>query len=103
MYAIIKDSGKQFKVEEGQQLEIDFRDAEPGTKIEFDTVLALSDDDGLKFGTPTLDGATVTAEVVETTKGPKITIVKFRRRKNSKRKTGHRQKYTKVKIEKINA
>lgn len=103
MYAIIKDSGKQFKVEEGQQLEVDFRDAEPGTKIEFDSVLALSDDDGLKFGQPILDGASVTAEVVETIKGPKITVVKFRRRKNSKRKTGHRQKYTKVRIEKINA
>ena len=92
-----------FKVEEGQQVEVDFRDAEPGTKIEFDTVLAVSNDDGLTFGTPTVEGATVTAEVVETSKGPKITIVKFRRRKNSKRKTGHRQKYTKVKIEKINA
>ncbi|MEC9094531.1 MAG: 50S ribosomal protein L21 [Planctomycetota bacterium] len=103
MYAIIKDSGKQFKVEEGQELEIDFRDAEPGAKIEFDTVLAVSGDDGLKLGTPLLDGASVMAEVVETTKGPKITIVKFRRRKNSKRKTGHRQKYTTVKIEKIQA
>lgn len=103
MYAIIKDSGKQFKVEEGQQLEVDFRDAEPGSKIEFDTVLALSNDDGLKFGTPALEGATVTAEVVETVAGPKLTVVKFRRRKNSKRKTGHRQKYTKVRIEKINA
>lgn len=103
MYAIIKDSGKQFKVEEGQQLEVDFRDVEPGTKIEFDSVLALSNDDGLKFGTPTLEGASVTAEVVESSQGPKITVVKFRRRKNSKRKTGHRQKYTKVKIEKINA
>ena len=103
MYAIIKDSGKQFKVEEGQQLEVDFRDAEPGSKIEFDTVLALSNDDGLKFGTPTLDGASVTAEVVEAVAGPKLTVVKFRRRKNSKRKTGHRQKYTKVRIEKINA
>ena len=103
MYAIIKDSGKQFKVEEGQELEIDFRDAEPGSKIEFETVLAVSGDDGLKLGTPSLEGASVMAEVVETTKGPKITVVKFRRRKNSKRKTGHRQKYTTVKIEKINA
>ncbi|MEE2640334.1 MAG: 50S ribosomal protein L21 [Planctomycetota bacterium] len=103
MYAIIRDSGKQFKVEEGQNLEIDFRDAEPGSKIEFETVLAVSNDDGLKLGSPSLEGATVTAEVVETVKGPKLTVVKFRRRKNSKRKTGHRQKYTTVKIEKINA
>ena len=102
MYAIIRDSGKQFKVEEGQNLEIDFRDAEPGSKIEFETVLAVSNDDGLKLGSPSLEGATVTAEVVETVKGPKLTVVKFRRRKNSKRKTGHRQKYTTVKIEKIN-
>ena len=103
MYAIIRDSGKQFKVEEGQNLEIDFRDAETGSKIEFETVLAVSNDDGLKLGSPSLEGATVTAEVVETVKGPKLTVVKFRRRKNSKRKTGHRQKYTTVKIEKINA
>lgn len=102
MYAIIKDSGKQFKVEEGQQLDVDFRDVEPGTKIEFETVLAVSNDDGLTFGTPTVEGVTVTAEVVEMTKGPKLVVQKFRRRKNSKRRTGHRQKYTKVKIEKIN-
>lgn len=103
MYAIIKDSGKQFKVEEGQNLEIDFRELDPGSKIEFDTVLAVSNDDGLQFGTPVIEGASVTAEVVETVKGPKLTVVKFRRRKNSKRKTGHRQKFTTVKIEKINA
>lgn len=102
MYAIIKDSGKQFKVEEGQQLEVDFRDVEPGSTIQFETVLAVSNDDGLKFGTPVVEGATVTAEVIEMTKGDKLTVVKFRRRKNSRRKNGHRQKYTTVKIEKIN-
>ena len=101
MYAIIKESGKQFKVEEGQQIDIDFRDVEPGTKIEFEQVLAVSDDNGLKLGSPTVEGAKVSAEVVETVKGPKITIMKFRRRKNSKRKTGHRQKYVKVEIASI--
>lgn len=101
MYAIIKDSGKQFKVVEGQQLEIDYRDVEPGQKIEFESVLAVSNDDGLQFGAPTVAGAKVTAEVVEATQGPKLTVVKFRRRKNSKRKTGHRQKFTRVRIDKI--
>ena len=103
MYAIIKDSGKQFKVEEGQSLEVDFRDVEPGAEIQFDQVLAISGDEGLTLGSPQIEGATVTAKVVESVKGPKLTVMKFRRRKNSKRKTGHRQKYTKVAIEKINA
>lgn len=102
MYAIVKDSGKQFKVEEGQELEIDFRGLEPGAKIEFDHVLAVSNDEGLNIGSPEVDGASVTAEVVDNPKGKKLTVVKFRRRKNSKRKTGHRQQFTTVKIEKIN-
>ena len=101
MYAIIADSGKQFKVEEGQELEIDYRDLEAGAKIDFDQVLAVGNDSGLKLGKPTVDGAKVTAEVVAHSKGPKLEIQKFRRRKNSRRRTGHRQKYIKVRISKI--
>jgi len=98
MYAIIADGGRQYKVEEGQILEIDFRDVEAGSELKFDRVLAVSGDGGLKLGTPTLAGATVTAKVIEQTKGEKLVVQKFRRRKNSKRRNGHRQKFVKVKI-----
>ena len=100
-YAIIADGGRQYKVEAGQKLEIDFREAEAGSSITFDRVLAISDDSGFKLGKPTVEGATVTAKVLGDTKGDKIYVQKFRRRKNSKRRTGHRQKYVQVQIDKI--
>lgn len=102
MYAIIADSGKQFKVEEGLELEVDLKQVNEGDEITFDRVLAVSSDDGFRVGAPTVEGATVSATVLGTTQGDKIYIQKFRRRKNSKRRTGHRQKYTKVVINKIN-
>jgi large subunit ribosomal protein L21 len=98
MYAIIADGGRQYKVEEGQMLEIDFRDVNVGDTVTFDRVLAVSSEGGFKLGKPTVDGASVSAKVVGETKGEKIYIQKFRRRKNSKRRTGHRQKYVKVQI-----
>lgn len=101
MYAIIVDGGRQFKVEEGQELEIDFRDLSAGSELKFDRVLACGGESGFKLGQPTLEGASVTASVMSAVKGPKLVVQKFRRRKNSRRKTGHRQIYTKVKIEKI--
>lgn len=103
MYAIICDGGRQFKVEKDQLLDIDYRDtAETGDKIEFDKVLAIGGgESGLKLGQPTVSGAKVTASVVGLEKGEKIFIQKFRRRKNYEVRTGHRQKYTRVKIESI--
>ena len=98
MYAIITDGGHQYKVEEGQMLEIDFRDVTEGEEIVFDRVLALSTDDGFKLGKPIVEGAKVSATVIGETKGDKIYVQKFRRRKNSKRRTGHRQKYVKIQI-----
>ena len=98
MYAIIADGAHQYKVEEGQMLEIDFRNLDAGEQITFDRVLAVSSDSGFKLGKPTVEGAKVSAKVVGETKGEKIFVQKFRRRKNSKRRTGHRQKYTKVQI-----
>ncbi|MEL7498719.1 MAG: 50S ribosomal protein L21 [Planctomycetota bacterium] len=98
MYAIIADGGRQYKVEEGQILEIDYREANPGDELVFDRVLAVSDDSGIKLGKPTVEGATVKAKVLGETKGDKIFVQKFRRRKNSKTRTGHRQKYVKVQI-----
>ncbi|MEM7782502.1 MAG: 50S ribosomal protein L21 [Planctomycetota bacterium] len=98
MYAIIADGGRQYKVEEGQTLEIDFRDVNEGDTLTFDRVLAVSGESGFQLGKPTVEGATVQAKVLGQTKGDKIYIQKFRRRKNSKRRTGHRQKYVKVQI-----
>ncbi len=103
MYAIIKDGGRQYKVEEGQELDIDYRDVTSGDTVTFDSVLAAGEGEGLKIGRPTLDGATVTAEVITATQGEKLVVQKLRRRKNSRRKTGHRQLYTRVRIGKIDA
>ena len=103
MYAVIADSGKQYRVEEGQFLEIDFREgATDGAEITFDRVLCVSGGDGIKIGKPVVAGATVTAKVVSAeTKGEKLFVQTFRRRKNVRRRTGHRQSFTKVQIGKI--
>jgi large subunit ribosomal protein L21 len=105
MYAIIEDSGCQLKVEEGQEVRIDMREQEiePGGKIQFDRVVAVRDGSGLRMGKPLLAGASVTAEVLAEVQGPKLVIQKFRRRKNFRRKTGHRQPYLTVKITRIQA
>ncbi len=105
MYAIIEDSGSQFKVEEGQELQIDLRPEEvpPGGEVRFERVLAVRDGSGLRLGKPLVAGASVTAEVLGEIQGPKLVIQKFRRRKNFRRKTGHRQPYLAVKITRIQA
>jgi large subunit ribosomal protein L21 len=103
MYAIIADSGRQFRVEPGQILDIDYRDASTtDDTLTFDRVLAVGSDQGLRLGTPTVAGASVTAKVLGVEKGDKIYIQKFRRRKNYDRRTGHRQLYTRVRIDSIN-
>ena len=103
MYAIIKDGGRQVKAEVDRRLRIDYRGGlQSGDSIEFTEVLTVSKEDAVKIGQPTVAGAKVIAEVVEVEfKGPKLTVAKFRRRKNSKRKTGHRQVYTLVQIKEI--
>ena len=101
MYAIIEDGGRQLKVEEGQQHEVDYREVSRGDELKFDRVLAYRDDDGLRIGQPILESATVTAEVLSVSQGPKLVVQKLRRRKNSRTKTGHRQLYIRVKINKI--
>jgi large subunit ribosomal protein L21 len=101
MYAIIEDGSRQMKVEEGQELDIDFRDLAAGEEIKFERVLALRDESGLKIGRPALESVVVTAKVVSVVQGPKLVVQKFRRRKNYRRRTGHRQLHTRVLIEKI--
>ena len=101
MYAIISDSGRQYTVKEGDVLCVDYREAEKGSTIDFDNVLAVSGDAGLTVGTPSVEGAKVSAEVIGPKLGKKLVVQKFRRRKNSRRKTGHRQMHLEVKIDKI--
>ncbi len=102
MYAIIRDGGRQYKVAPGQRIDIDLRDGvNAGDTLEFSHVLAIGGDEGLKLGTPAIDGAKVTAKVVGVEKGEKIYIQKFRRRKNYQRRTGHRQQYTRIEIAEI--
>ncbi|OHB80660.1 MAG: 50S ribosomal protein L21 [Planctomycetes bacterium RBG_16_64_12] len=101
MYAIIEDGGRQIKVEEGQEIDVDYRDAPRGDELKFDRVLACRDGGGFRAGQPTLPSAVVTAKVLGPSQGPKLTVQKFRRRKTYRRKTGHRQLYTRVKIQRI--
>ncbi len=103
MYAIVDDGGQQLKVEPGQELEIDYRDLAAGSEVKFERVLAYRDDAGFRLGQPLLDSVTVTAQVLGVSRGPKLYVQKFRRRKTYRRRTGHRQFYTRVKISQIAA
>ena len=112
MYAIFKDGGHQYKAEVGRKMYVELRDVNEGDEVIFDEVLLVAKDDAVTVGQPTVAGAKVVATVigeakVEATvigeiKGPKVVIRWFRRRKNSRRKNGHRQKYTHVEIKEIN-
>lgn len=101
MFAIIETGGKQYKVNEGDVIFVEKLGVEEGEKITFDRVLAVSDANGVKVGTPTVSGASVTASVVKNGKNKKIYVMTYKPKKNEKRKIGHRQPYTKVQIEKI--
>ncbi len=103
MYAIIEDGGRQYKVEEGQEIVVDYRDAHKGDELTFNRVLAISSDDGFQLGKPTIDQANVVAEIVGVKQADKLVVQKIRRRKNYRRKTGHRQIHTTVRISKIDA
>jgi large subunit ribosomal protein L21 len=98
MYAIFRALGKQFRAEKGKTLRLPLINAKAGTQVTFDEVLLSSDGDTIKAGTPLVKGASVVGEVVGQGKEPKIYVFKFKRRKNYRRKTGHRQKYTEVRI-----
>ena len=98
MYAIIDDGGRQYKVEPGMEVDLDYRDAPAGESLKFEKVLAVNGDSGLTLGSPTVDGASVNASVLGPQQGKKIYVQTFRRRKHSKSRTGHRQLYTRVKI-----
>ena len=103
MHAIIETGGKQYKVAEGDTLYIEKLNVEAGETVTFDKVLAVVDGDNAKFGAPTVNGASVTANVVKNGKGKKVLVFKYKPKKNYRRRHGHRQPYTKVEITKINA
>lgn len=103
MYAIIETGGKQYKVAEGDVLYIEKLNVEPESTVTFDKVIAVGKDDGITVGTPVVAGAKVTAKAIKNGKAKKVTVFTYRPKKDSKRKMGHRQPYTKVQIEAINA
>ena len=103
MYAIIMTGGKQYKVQEGDVVFEEKLAAEEGSAFTFDKVLAVSKDGKVNFGAPLLETATVNAKVLSHGKGEKIIVFKYKAKKNYRKKQGHRQPYTKVQIEKINA
>ncbi|ODC04556.1 50S ribosomal protein L21 [Terasakiispira papahanaumokuakeensis] len=98
MYAVIKSGGKQYRVEEGQTLKLEKLEVATGETINFDEVLLVGEGESVKIGTPVVEGAKVTAEVVEHGRAKKVNIIKFRRRKHHMKRQGHRQWFTEVKI-----
>ena len=101
-YAVIKTGGKQYKVSAGEILKVELlENSKPDTKIEFKEILAYGDKNSIEIGSPTVNGARVEANLIKNSKERTVLIFKKRRRKNSRRKNGHRQKYSMVRIEKI--
>ncbi|MCD2256201.1 50S ribosomal protein L21 [Lactobacillus sp. CC-MHH1034] len=102
MYAIIQTGGKQYKVEEGQAIYVEKLAAEAGEKVTFDQVVLVNNEGDAKIGTPTVAGATVTGTVEKQGKEKKVVTFKYKPKKHSHQKKGHRQPYTKVVVDKIN-
>jgi large subunit ribosomal protein L21 len=103
MYAVVTTGGKQYRVEAGGELMIERLIADPGSSVTFDRVLLIGDGDTVSVGTPTVDGATVTATVLGDVLGPKLRIFKFKQKVKYRRTSGHRQHLTRVRIDEINA
>ncbi len=100
-YAIIETGGKQYRVQAGDTIEVESLPSEPGSTIELDRVLVLSEDDGVTVGRPQVDGARVIAEVQEHGRGKKIIVFKYKSKVRYQRKQGHRQAYTRLVIKEI--
>jgi large subunit ribosomal protein L21 len=103
MYAVFKTGGKQYRASTGDVLKVEKIEAEKGATLELDQVLMVGDGEDVKIGTPYLEGGKVTATVIEQGRRKKITIIKFKRRKNYRRKAGHRQYFTQIEITGIDA
>ncbi|MDD2533345.1 MAG: 50S ribosomal protein L21 [Eubacteriales bacterium] len=102
MYAVIATGGKQYRVTVGEEIFVEKLAGEAGEAISFSEVLMVSDDNGLKVGTPTVEGAVVTGEIVKQGRSKKIIVFKYKAKKGFRRKNGHRQPYTRVIINAIN-
>lgn len=102
MYAVFQSGGKQHRVTEGQTVRLEKLELEVGSSVEFDNVLMIADGENINVGAPYISGGKVVAEVVAQGRGDKVKIVKFRRRKHSRKQQGHRQWFTEVKITGIN-
>lgn len=100
-YAIVEDGGKQYKAVVGETIEVDLFPSEVGEGIDLERVLLVAEDDHVSIGTPFVAGAKVQATVVAQVKGPKIVVFKYKPKKRYRVKTGHRQKYTRIKIDSI--
>jgi large subunit ribosomal protein L21 len=103
MYAIVETGGKQYRIEEGVVFNVERLDAEPGNEIALDKVLMTGGDDAINVGKPYLDNAKVTCEVLEHGRGKKVVIFKHKRRKDYRKKQGHRQEFTRIKVKSIQA
>ncbi len=103
MYAVIVSGGKQHRVEEGETLRLEKLEAATGDTVDFDQVLMVGEGENVKVGSPAVEGAKVSAEVVRHGRGDKVRIIKFRRRKHHRKQMGHRQWFTEVKITGISA
>lgn len=103
MYAIIETGGKQYKIQEGDVIFVERIKADEGENVTFDKVLAVSKDGNITFGNPVIETANVSGKILGHGKGKKIIVFKFKAKKGYRRKQGHRQPYTKVQIDKINA
>lgn len=101
MFAVIRTGGKQYRVQEGDVLEVELLGEEPGKTTTFSDVLLVGDGDKVSVGKPIVSGASVTADILEEVKGDKVVAFKFKRRKGYHRTVGHRQRYHKVKVSKI--
>ena len=102
MFAVIETGGKQYKVKEGDIVFVEKLNCEEGSSVTFDKFIAVSSDAGFKVGTPYVEGATVTANVVKNGKAKKIYVFRYKAKKNEKKKIGHRQPFTKVQITAVN-
>ena len=103
MYAVIKTGGKQYKVQEGDTLKVEKLEGGEGSEVEFNNVLMFSDGENLTLGQPAIEDAIVKGHIIEQGKGKKVLVFKFRRRKGYRNLRGHRQQYTAVKIDSIQA
>ena len=103
MYAVIVTGGKQYRVQEGDEFRIEKLDGQVGDNVVFDEVLVVSDDNGVKVGKPVIEGAKVEAEILDNGKAKKVIAFKYKPKKGYRKKKGHRQPFTKVKINSINA